>query len=473
MNCEVYISVVPSIALTEYGLQRNLIAIRPDSVYAKKNPDDESMQSYMINTISAEILRLFSKGMTYASVVDFLSGKYGESEGSVDKKIKLLFDYLNNNTVFKVVETDHPSGEAFLEERFHGNRYPMRASVELTHRCNMRCRHCYGSYGPASECSSVPFGEINRLFEELARIGVIGVELTGGEVSVYPYIVEAVESAFENGMEHVTLLTNGASLPKRLIHSIACHKDRMTVQVDLHSLNDAYYEWFTEMPGVLNRVEPNIRRLIETGVKVIVGSIITPGNIAELDSLAQWAFENGASQFSPSLVVGIGRAKEPELFESLCFTDEESTRRFIACVEGLYEKYPDGFVRKANVPDGVTRKNCGTIYQHVTIAPEGDVKICAMNSGDRIDFSFGNVFEESIGSLYERNAKLIDSLVDLVPPGSNEVCVSCDFVPFCYGCIERGLEKAAEIGSGCAWYEQIPWELKHCLAFGREGASYE
>ncbi|MDO5042505.1 MAG: radical SAM protein [Slackia sp.] len=459
--------------MTEYGLQRNLIAIRPDSAYAKKNPGDKSLQSYMINESSAEILKLFSKGAKYGSVVGFLSGKYKEDESVVDEKVESLFNYLRNNTVFEVMEADHPFGNPFLIERFHNNRYPMRASIELTHRCNMKCRHCYGSYGSVSDCASIPLEEVNRLFEELSRIGVIGVELTGGEVSVYPYIAEAIESAFENGMEQVTLLTNGAVLPDDLLRSIARHKDRMTVQVDLHSLDDAYYEWFTEMPGVLGRVEPNIRRLIATGAKIIIGSIITPGNIEEVDSLAQWSFEHGASQFSPSLVVGIGRAKEPELFEALCFTDEESTRRFIACIQELYEGYPDGFVRRANVPDGTTRKNCGTIYQHVTIAPTGNVKICAMNSGDRIGFSFGNVFEESVESLYDRNAELIGCLVDLAPPGANGVCDSCDAISFCYGCIERGLEKAVEIGSGCAWYERIPEELKRRLVLDREGAGYE
>ena len=49
------------------------------------------------------------------------------------------------------------------------NIYPITASLELTHKCNLRCLHCYGDYGVGDEmdCKNVL-----KLLDQLEEIGV-------------------------------------------------------------------------------------------------------------------------------------------------------------------------------------------------------------------------------------------------------------------------------------------------------------
>ena len=80
------------------------------------------------------------------------------------------------------------------------------------------------------------------------------------------------------GFEQVSLLTNGVRISDKLIQILEKNKDRVYVQIDLHSLNEEYFSWFTKTPNVLEKVKYNIVVLANKGILMRIATILTPKN---------------------------------------------------------------------------------------------------------------------------------------------------------------------------------------------------
>lgn len=89
------------------------------------------------------------------------------------------------------------------------------ASIELTDKCNIKCRYCYGAFAPAN-CNFYRLEEIIPLFKTLKARGVKVVELTGGEPTVNPQFNEIFELAC-NTFDNVTVMSNAVHFQKETL----------------------------------------------------------------------------------------------------------------------------------------------------------------------------------------------------------------------------------------------------------------
>ena len=107
--------------------------------------------------------------------------------------------------------------------------------VSVTDRCNFRCQYCMPADGlPWLERSAVlTFEEIERLVRVFASIGVTDVRLTGGEPLVrrdFPKL--AAMLAGVEGVEDLSLTTNGYLLERDAAALVAAGVDRVNVSID-------------------------------------------------------------------------------------------------------------------------------------------------------------------------------------------------------------------------------------------------
>lgn len=99
-----------------------------------------------------------------------------------------------------------------------------RVNIILTHRCNLKCKHCYmnASYNTDEEFDKI-FTNAKRLLLILFNNGINEVMFTGGECTTFPHIVELVKYAKEIGFNKVDVFTNGMILNKELFDLVdAC-----------------------------------------------------------------------------------------------------------------------------------------------------------------------------------------------------------------------------------------------------------
>lgn len=118
--------------------------------------------------------------------------------------------------------------------------------ISLTDRCNLHCRYCQPEVS-----EHVPHNEI-LLYEELLRIcraalqlGIRNFKITGGEPLLRKGCSDFIAGLKQlDGVEQVTLTTNGTLLAQQLPALIAAGVDSINVSLD--TLDAAYY---TELTG--------------------------------------------------------------------------------------------------------------------------------------------------------------------------------------------------------------------------------
>ena len=166
--------------------------------------------------------------------------------------------------------------------------------ISVTDRCNFRCVYCmpkelYGQgyrFLPSAELLS--FDEIVRLVRVFVRLGVHKVRLTGGEPLIRPGIERLVQMlAGLDGVDDVTLTTNGSLLASKAAALQAAGLGRVTVSLD--SLRDEVFGNMNDVRFPVSRVLDGIDRAAAVGLRPIkVNTVIKRGvNDADVLDLAR------------------------------------------------------------------------------------------------------------------------------------------------------------------------------------------
>lgn len=136
--------------------------------------------------------------------------------------------------------------------------------ISLTDRCNLHCRYCQPEVS-----EHVPHNEILR-YEELLRIcraalqlGIRKFKITGGEPLLRKGCIDFIASLKQlDGVEQVTLTTNGTLLAQQLPELIKAGADSINVSLD--TLDAAYYKELTG--GSLGNVLQALQELQAAGI---------------------------------------------------------------------------------------------------------------------------------------------------------------------------------------------------------------
>ncbi len=107
--------------------------------------------------------------------------------------------------------------------------------ISLTDRCNLRCVYCMPADGivQVRHEDILTYDEITRICRVMAELGIKKVKLTGGEPLVRKncaWLVRELKSI--DGIENVTLTTNGVLLKDQIKDLTAAGLDAVNVSLD-------------------------------------------------------------------------------------------------------------------------------------------------------------------------------------------------------------------------------------------------
>lgn len=181
-----------------------------------------------------------------------------------------------------------------LRAKMARRRVPAFMSLELTHRCNLRCVHCYlGDSRAAAVVDAREIGERrwSGLIDELVAAGCLEVLLTGGEPLLRRDFGAIYRRAREGGLM-VTVFTN-ATLVSRDTVELFRDLPPNGVEVTLYGATERTYESVTGVPGSHRRCVAGIRALREAGVDLRLKAVALTANSGEIPAMESLARELG------------------------------------------------------------------------------------------------------------------------------------------------------------------------------------
>jgi cyclic pyranopterin phosphate synthase len=167
--------------------------------------------------------------------------------------------------------------------------------LSVTDRCDLRCRYCMAEqmeFLPRSELLTLE--ELVRLADAFIARGVTRIRLTGGEPLVRRGIGQLVTWLGErlgNGLEELTLTTNGTQLARFAADLHAAGVRRVNVSLD--SLDADRFRHVTRR-GDLAQVLGGIGAARAAGLKVKINMVALKGlNADEIEAMARWCAAEG------------------------------------------------------------------------------------------------------------------------------------------------------------------------------------
>lgn len=402
-------------------------------------------EQHLINTVSFEIITRLDGTRTTETLIDELMELYQEKREVVKENVEEFFSVFQNAYNFKITQLDYKH-KSPIEIKGTASHYPKAASLEITECCNLKCLHCYGSFG--GNChNTMELADVKKVLTDLASAGVTTLELTGGDISVHPKLKEIVEYALQLPFSQIDLLSNGVILKKEILDLAIANKNRINVQIDLHSLDDDYLYWFTQVKDTVDIIKKKIEYLSSAGVSMRVATVFTKKNLKEVQNIANWVAQRNI-RWGVGVVEKLGRANESD---SNLFLDTEDVIYFQKELEIANQKYP-GMI--SIIDYRPNDNNCGAMTTHVVINSYGKIKLCTMDDGSYFKNPMGNCLNESVVNNYDKNMGLVKALTFYqLPTEENEECKGCTEQYACGHCILRHFINLKERNFECDWYK--------------------
>lgn len=291
-------------------------------------------------------------------------------------------------------------------------------TLELTHRCNVACRHCY--IIPGEE--ELPFPEWEGILQQLADHGVFVLTLTGGEPTLYSRFFDLLDVTARLGFA-VRLFSNLTTLSEEDVDRL-CGANILGVETTFHAADPEVHDRFCRSPGAFARTMRALALLKDRGLPAAIKTAWTRCNHEDPAAMFRLAADLGLPmRASPSVsprrdmstdhfTCKLSEGEVFELFMKLIQLSEDPAQ-YASCDTYPLPKGDYGF--------------CGAGVTGVRVTPSGKVHPCVEMQqivGDLRRQSFEEIWNDSPFLKKLRTLRLRDATE----------CMNCPDLRFCFRC---------------------------------------
>lgn len=324
---------------------------------------------------------------------------------------------------------------------------PRSLSIEITARCNLRCRYCYFFNNPAVEYRDLPTDEWLKFFGELGSLGVMKVTLAGGEPFIREDLPALIGGIVRNRMRF-SFLSNGSLIDDKIAALIADTGRCEYVQVSVDGSHAEAHD-SCRGKGSFDGAIRGIRTLQRHGISAAVRVTIHRNNVHDLENIARFLLDDlGLADFSTNSAGYLGtccrNANEVLL-------NAEERREGMATLLRLAGKYPNRISSNAGpLTDGrmwremeaarATGKPafhnggrltaCGCTNNKISVRADGAIVPCNMLN----HVELGRINHDSLAEVWLHSTPL-NQLRNrhTIPLAGFEFCAGCSYIPYCTG----------------------------------------
>lgn len=301
----------------------------------------------------------------------------------------------------------------------------MTITLEITNRCNLRCRHCCMDASPVSEDTDLSTEEWKQIIDKFMPLDLEYLTITGGEPLVRQDIFEIAAYAKETLGIPLQLMSNATLINEN-------NADRLLELFDdfSFSLDGADEKSCSAVrgQGVFERAMKAINLMKSKGMKHFSLSLTeVKQNKDSVDDFIKLAEEMGAEPIIRNFDV-VGRAKE-----HLELLPEDVDAAYLP----FLPPYPDGkdYFPPNDMPMCIS---CGAMEKKMAIGHDGTLYPCI--SMLHPQFRMGNIKDIDDFGRYIVNKEYMATdgyqFFCNMHPARSEECSSCPVRLFCDSCVQ-------------------------------------
>jgi SynChlorMet cassette radical SAM/SPASM protein ScmE len=326
---------------------------------------------------------------------------------------------------------------------------PRNVGIAITGRCNLRCAYCFYADEMAA-LGDLPTEAWLAFFDELGRLGVMDVSLTGGEAFTRPDLFELIDGVIANRMRY-NILSNGTLIDERMLARFEEGKRRLRLDYIQISIDGSCAEVHNQSrPGSFDRALRGLRLLKEAGFPVMVRTTINRHNLHDLEKIAHLLLDEiGLASFATNEADLIGAGCQNQGQIALTAAEVQEAMETLA---RLGERYPGRLSAQAGpqakrqmyaemeharrTGEKAARwtmgylSSCGGMFSKIDVLHDGTIVPCHILHG----LGLGNVKSDSLGEIWRAHPTL-RALRErrTIPMDQVPGCEDCEWAPYCNG----------------------------------------
>jgi SynChlorMet cassette radical SAM/SPASM protein ScmE len=326
-------------------------------------------------------------------------------------------------------------------------RTPRSVDIEITNRCNLRCKYCSHFTSAGDVNQDLAKEEWLQFFEELNRCAVMNVCLSGGEPFYREDLSELIGGITQNRMRF-NILSNGTLITDEIAAFLASTRRCDSVQVSIDGSIPITHDSFRGGGTFLKAIE-GIKFLQKHHVPVTVRVTIHKQNVRDLGNIAKLLLDEiGLPSFSTNSASHMGlcrkNADQVELtteerslaMETLLRLTKKYNGRISAQAGPLAEARNWLAMEKARregrdcLPGRGYLTACGGTMNKIAMRADGVIVPC----GQMPHIKLGRINKDDLKEVWQDHPELRRLRERRnIPLGDFEYCNGCDYIDYCTG----------------------------------------
>lgn len=284
---------------------------------------------------------------------------------------------------------------------------PVEVGIELTHRCNLRCCHCYIDVRELNELS---LEEWKAAIDKLKAAGTMFLLFTGGEPLERRDFLDIAGYARGQGF-FIGLLSNFTMVTPELADEIA-RLGPYKLNTSLYGATAETHDAITGVRGSYNKTLQGIELFVERGLVPDVQTTVMKENVREIREIAKLVAGMGAQSI---MDINIVPARSGSNFP-MEYIPEARDLRDCGWIPGEDDCTDE---------DGLCRAGKSVC----SISPSGDVYPCFL-----APIRLGNINEQDFQDFWTKEPLRELNILRNMKAEDQERCYSCEMKKFCQRC---------------------------------------
>lgn len=289
------------------------------------------------------------------------------------------------------------------------NDYDLTGSyIEITSRCNLRCKHCYNESGALRK--ELDMQAFTNAFEGIPDTEECSITLSGGEPLLHPLIWQFIEKLQQRKSKKNLIITNATLITEDIAQKLV--ESGINVQVSLNGSCPATHDKLCG-EGNFEKTLRGIDKLLSLGYaeKIVIRCMASKYNADDLVNAIKFVTDRGIKTINIATLSVMGRAKDKVDEMYLNVHEKEALVTGLNNSDVIKRIKENGFV--VSLPEGYSG-GCPLIYPNekkIPLSPridsKGNVYLCQMFGDEK--YAIGNVNMQPITEIIagERFSQLL------------------------------------------------------------------